>query len=31
MSMPSMEVFRHNYHELTDVGRTLYLVAVKPK
>ncbi|MBP2307311.1 hypothetical protein GBZ48_19125 [Azospirillum melinis] len=31
MSMPSMEVFRHNYHELTDVGRALYMVAVKPK
>lgn len=31
MSIPNMDVFQHNYHELTDMGRALYMVAVKPK
>ncbi|WP_029009848.1 class I SAM-dependent methyltransferase [Azospirillum halopraeferens] len=31
MLSPNSPVFRHNYHELDDFGRILYMVAVKPK
>lgn len=31
MSVIDQTVLRHNYHELTDTGRLLYMVAVKPK
>lgn len=31
MLTPSSPVFLHNYHELTDIGRILYMVAMKPE
>lgn len=31
MLSPNSPVFRHNFHELDDIGRILYMVAVKPK
>ncbi|SMH30435.1 O-methyltransferase [Azospirillum agricola] len=31
MLTPSSPVFRHNFHELSDLNRILYMVAVKPK
>ena len=31
MLTPNSPVFRHNFHELDEIGRILYMVAVKPK
>jgi hypothetical protein len=31
MLTPNSPVFRHNYHELSDLDKILYLVALKPK